>query len=174
MATGPRYRVPFRRRREKRTDYRSRKALLKSGLPRAIIRRSNKHIRINIANYSSKGDRIVVTAFSQELSSVGWKGNFDNTPGAYLTGLLAGKRCVAAGIKETVLDIGRHMPTRGSVIFAAMKGMIDAGVTIPSGEEILPSEERIMGKHLSDEIQSNFVNIRDKLQKEGEGAIKND
>jgi len=31
-----------------------------------------------------------------------------------------------------------------------MKGCIDAGIEIPHGEEILPSEERIRGQHISD------------------------
>jgi len=43
MATGPRYKVPMRRRREVRTDYHQRLRLLKSGKPRLVARKSNKH-----------------------------------------------------------------------------------------------------------------------------------
>ncbi|MGM0388528.1 MAG: 50S ribosomal protein L18, partial [Natrinema limicola] len=42
MATGPRYKVPMRRRREVRTDYHQRLRLLKSGKPRLVARKSNK------------------------------------------------------------------------------------------------------------------------------------
>ena len=44
MATGPRYAVKFRRRREGKTDYKKRLNLLKSELPRFIVRISNKYI----------------------------------------------------------------------------------------------------------------------------------
>ncbi|RLI44668.1 50S ribosomal protein L18, partial [Candidatus Bathyarchaeota archaeon] len=38
MATGPRYRVPFRRRREGKTNYRLRRALVLSKQPRLTVR----------------------------------------------------------------------------------------------------------------------------------------
>lgn len=165
MASGPRYKLPFRRRRENRTDYRSRKALLKSGLPRAVVRRSNRHVRIQVAYYSPKGDEIAVSAYSGELAVKDGVGNFDNIPGAYLTGFLAGKRCLKAGIEQAVLDIGRHQPARGSVVFAAMKGMLDAGISISHDDSILPSDDRISGKHLSEDFQVKFNEIKERIQK---------
>jgi len=168
MATGPRYRVPLKRRRQNRTDYRSRKALIISNLPRAVIRKSNRHIRIQIVNYLEKGDTILISAYSGELADLGWEGNFDNTPGAYLTGLMAGKRSIAAGVDEAVLDIGRHVPAKGSVIFAALKGLLDAGVSIPHSDEVLPSEDRINGKHLSDKIKSKIEGVKAKIEKGGD------
>src|SRR2546425_1171801 len=42
MADGPRYSVPFRRRREGRTDYKLRRALVRSGKPRAVVRVPDK------------------------------------------------------------------------------------------------------------------------------------
>ena len=44
MATGPRYKVAFRRRREGRTDYYARRKLLNGREARAVVRRSNKNI----------------------------------------------------------------------------------------------------------------------------------
>ena len=44
MATGPRYKVAFRRRRENRTDYYARRRLLSGQEARAIVRRSNKNV----------------------------------------------------------------------------------------------------------------------------------
>ncbi len=40
MAMDARHRVSFRRRREGKTDYRARLALIKSNLPRAVVRRT--------------------------------------------------------------------------------------------------------------------------------------
>ena len=43
---GPLYRVPFRRRREMKTDYQQRKRLLKSGKIRFVARPSNKQVLV--------------------------------------------------------------------------------------------------------------------------------
>ena len=48
---GPRYKVPFRRRREAKTNYRHRLKLLKSGLPRAVVRKSLKHTTVQFIKY---------------------------------------------------------------------------------------------------------------------------
>jgi ribosomal protein S18 acetylase RimI-like enzyme len=58
MATGPRYKVAFRRRRENRTDYYARRRLLTSQEPRAIVRRSNKNVSIQFADFGMEGDSI--------------------------------------------------------------------------------------------------------------------
>jgi len=168
MAEGARTRVPMKRRRENRTDYRSRKALIKSDLPRAVVRKSNRHVRVQIINYSEKGDKVLASGYSGELTDLGWKGNCDNTPGSYLTGYLAGKRAVGAGIDEAVLDIGRHVPAKGSIIFAALKGLLDAGVSIPHSKEVLPSDDRISGKHLKGDAHGKFAEIKAKVQKGGD------
>ena len=47
MSTGPRFRVHFRRRREGKTDYRVRLRLLKSGTARAVVRFSDRLVRVS-------------------------------------------------------------------------------------------------------------------------------
>lgn len=168
MAEGARRRVPMKRRRENRTDYRSRKALIKSELPRAVVRKSNRHIRVQIIDYAESGDKVLATGYSGELVDLGWQGSCDSTPGAYLTGYLAGKRSIKVGVKEAVLDIGRHVPTKGSVVFAALKGLLDAGVSIPHNKDVLPKKERIEGKHLSEKAQSKFAEVKANVEKGGE------
>jgi large subunit ribosomal protein L18 len=168
MAQGARTRVPMKRRRENRTDYRSRRALIKSELPRAVVRKSNRHIRVQIIHYSEKGDTVLASGYSGELADLGWKGNCDNTPGAYLTGCLAGKRAATAGVKEAVLDIGRHVPAKGSIIFAALKGLLDSGISIPHDKDILPGNDRISGKHLPGDAYGNFAEVKAKVHKGGE------
>jgi large subunit ribosomal protein L18 len=44
MGHGPRYRVPWRRRREGKTNYYKRLKLIRSGKPRLVVRRTNKYI----------------------------------------------------------------------------------------------------------------------------------
>ena len=161
-------RLPFRRRREGKTDYRKRLALLKSGKPRVVVRKSNKNIRVQFAVYDVTGDKIVTSAIGSELKKYGWGYSLSNTPAAYLTGLLAGKKALKKGIKEGVLDIGLYTPRKGARIFAALKGVVDAGIDVPYGEEIVPSEDRIYGKHISEEIAKKVEEIKSKIEEEYE------
>ncbi|MCL2549939.1 MAG: 50S ribosomal protein L18, partial [Methanimicrococcus sp.] len=48
MATGPRYKVPMRRRREGRTNYHSRLALLLSKEDRVVVRKSTRNLQIQL------------------------------------------------------------------------------------------------------------------------------
>ena len=52
MATGAKYVVQYRRKRELRTNYRKRLNLLKSGLTRLIARPSNKHLVLQLCKPS--------------------------------------------------------------------------------------------------------------------------
>ncbi len=149
MARGPRYRVKFRRRREGKTNYRRRLGLIKSGKPRVVVRITNKHVIVQFAEAKVEGDRILASATSRELiKKYGWLGDENNLPAAYLVGYLAGHKALKAGIKEGVADIGLHRPTRGARVFAAIKGVVDAGVHVPMGEEVVPDEERMRGEHI--------------------------
>lgn len=163
MATGPRYKVPFRRRREGRTDYRHRAGLLKGGKHRAVVRRSNKHMTVQFVTYDSVGDRIVASAVSTELRQLGWTRSGRCTPGAYLTGYLAGKRALGKGVDEAVLDIGLREPVKGCDLFAALKGVVDAGVEIPHDEGMVPSEDRLKGKHMKDGTEGQFDEVKGKI-----------
>ena len=106
------------------------------------------------------GDKIVASAIGNDLKKYGWNYSFSNTPAAYLTGMLAGKRALKRGIEEGILDIGLHTPSKGANVFAALKGVVDAGVSIPYGEEILPSEDRLYGKHISEEISEKVEEVK--------------
>ncbi|TET26952.1 MAG: 50S ribosomal protein L18 [Candidatus Bathyarchaeum sp.] len=151
MATGPRYRVPFRRRREGKTDYRARRTLVLSRVPRLVVRLSLKHAIVQVIEAESIGDKVLVSAHSNELAKAyGWLSNRGNIPSAYLTGLLCGFKAMANGVDKAFLDIGLHIPSKGTRIFAALKGAVDAGVEVPHSEDILPDEGRISGKHIAD------------------------
>ena len=151
MATGPSYRVPFRRRREGKTNYRARRALVLSNLPRLVVRLTLKHTTIQIVEAEAIGDKVVVSAHSRELAKdYGWLSSGGNVPAAYLTGLLCGFKALAKGVEKVFLDIGLHIPSKGARIFAALKGVLDAGVEVPHSEDILPDESRISGKHIAE------------------------
>lgn len=149
MAKDARYCVPYRRRREGKTNYRKRKALIVSGKPRLVVRGSLKNIIAQIIVAKPHGDEVIVSAHSRELIKYGWRAPRGNVPAAYLTGFLCALKAKSMGVKEALLDIGLHTPSKGSRVFAALKGAIDAGLTIPHSEEILPDDSRVVGEHIA-------------------------
>jgi large subunit ribosomal protein L18 len=149
MSTGPRFRVHFRRRREGKTDYRVRLRLLKSDLPRAVVRLSEHRVRVSIVSFDPVGDRVLAAADSRELAGIAFPAaSGASTPAAYLTAYLAGLRARSSGAEEAVLDTGLRHPTSGGRLSAALKGLLDAGLDIPHGEGGFPGADRLNGSHL--------------------------
>jgi large subunit ribosomal protein L18 len=149
LATNGHYRVKLRRRREGKTDYQARKALVSSGRPRLIVRASLRNITVQIAIAKPHGDEVLAAANSRELGKTyGWKAPTGNISSAYLTGYLCGLKAKAAGIKESILDIGLIAPTKGAKVFAALSGIVDAGVDVPHSEEKIV-KERMKGEHIA-------------------------
>ena len=172
MATGPRYFVAFRRRREGKTDYYQRTKLVVAESPRMVVRRTNRHIIIQLVTAEMDGDRTLVTANSAELEKYGYKGATANTPAAYLTGMLFAAKAKKAQQDRAVLDIGLNRATPGARVFAALKGAVEAGLDVPHSEEILPSDERIKGAHIAaynkkyGDIVQNVEQVADAIKKE--------
>jgi len=165
MAKGPSYRVAFRRRREGKTDYQQRRNLVLSGLPRMIIRGSLRSISVQMIKADVGGDKVIVSAHSNELAKkYGWQGGGGNLSAAYLTGFLCGYKAAARGVKEAVLDLGLHAPTKGSRVFATLKGALDAGIMIPHDEDKLPDEKRVQGLHVA-EYAKQLSSTPDSYQK---------
>jgi large subunit ribosomal protein L18 len=165
MKTGPRYHVKPRRHRERKTDYHSRLKLLRSKKPRIVVRKSLRAIRVQFVEYSPQGDKILASALSHELmKEYGWKYSMSSTPAAYLTGFLAGKRAKEKGIKQGVLDIGLNHPTVGGILFASLKGVLDAGISCPHDAQMLPKEERIYGAHLNKDIKPLVDDIKSRMK----------
>ena len=141
--------MPYRRKREGKTDYKKRLRLLVSAMPRLVVRKSNRNISVQLVDYSPDGDVVVCAASSCKLKKYGWKVSRSNLPTAYLTGLLLGKLAKQKKIKEAVLDLGLYPSTKGSRVYACLKGVLDAGIYVPHSADILPSEDRIKGGHIA-------------------------
>jgi large subunit ribosomal protein L18 len=149
MARSSRYRVPLRRRREGKTDYQARKALVLSGKPRLVTRSTLKNFTAQIVIAKPCGDEVLAAAHSRELKKkYGWKAPTGNVPAAYLTGFLCGLKAKSKGVKEAILDVGLISPTKGSKLFAALSGVLDAGVNVPHDEEKIV-KERAKGEHIA-------------------------
>lgn len=143
-----------RRRREGKTDYKARFGMLKSGLPRIVVRKSNKYLIVQLVESNIAQDRIVVNVSSKDLLSYGWpaeaKGSLKSLGAGYLTGLLFAKK---TKVKKAILDIGLNRNIAKNRIYAVLKGIVDGGIEIPHNEKSLPSNEMIK----TNEKTSKFI-----------------
>jgi large subunit ribosomal protein L18 len=128
------YKVKFRRRREQKTDYKKRLASLKSKKLRMVFRKSNRYINVQLIEYKDGVDVTNVHVNSRDLEKFGWMGNASQAS-SYLTGYLFGKRALQKGYKEAIFDLGMNTPAHGGRAFSALKGALDAGLTVPHSEE---------------------------------------
>ena len=155
MARNSRYCTPYRRRKEGKTDYSARRALVLSGRPRVVIRSSLKNVIAQIATAKPEGDKLLISAHSRELAKkYGWKASRGNLPTAYLTGLLCGLKARSLGLEEAIPDIGLNSPSKGSRVFAVLKGLLDAGIRVPIDQKKLPIEKRLNGEHIGQYAKS--------------------
>ena len=141
--------VPHRRKREGRTNYKKRLKLLQSGKPRLVVRKSLKGVYATLVEYREKGDKILAAASAADLKKLGWTFNAGNLPSAYLVGLILGTKAKKGNVNEAILDIGLYSPVKKSRLYAALAGVLDAGVHVPHSDEVLPQKDRIEGKHIA-------------------------
>jgi large subunit ribosomal protein L18 len=122
--------IDFRRRREALTNYKKRLAMIKSGTPRVVVRKSNRRIIGQIVTYNEKGD--VVTAYTDSFQvekKFGWPSR-SNRPTAYLTGVMLAKSVKDKNGTSYILDIGLGSHVKNSIPFIFAKGCIDGGMNL--------------------------------------------
>ncbi len=142
--------VPYRRKRESKTDYPKRLKLLLSKKKRLVLRFTNKRILAQLIEFSPAGDKVLVGVDSFILKKEGWLFSCKNFPAAYLTGLVMGKKAKAKGYEGAVFDTGFKTPLKKGRQYAFLKGVIESGFNVPHSDDIFPDEERIGGKNISD------------------------
>jgi large subunit ribosomal protein L18 len=143
------HKVAFRRKRQGKTNYKKRLSLLKSGKARFVIRPSLIQFHCQLISYKMHGDIVISSAKGKDLEKFGWKYDPSNISSAYLTGYLAGKKAKGK-VSEAILDSGLLSLTKGSKVYACIKGLFDSGIKIAFKEDIIPDDERISGKHISE------------------------
>jgi len=142
--------MQYKRKRMHRTDYKKRIKLISGSTQRVVIRKSLKGLIIQLAGYNNTGDKIIIDARCSELKKYGWELPSGNICASYLTGVLFGTKAKNVESDALIADIGFFPSVKGSRIYAAIKGIIDSGVKVKCDKEILPSEDRVYGKHISD------------------------
>ena len=173
MAKGPKYRVPFRRRREGKTNFHLRLKLIKSNQLRLVIRHSTKNCVVSFNEAKINGDTTLVYASSAHLvKKFDWKYNTGNLSSAYLTGYLAGLQAKKANIQSAILDIG--IPVHKNRIWASLKGVIDAGIEIPHGDIFNENlEKRVTGEHIQEYAEKLKKESQEVYKKEFSAYLKN-
>jgi len=172
MATGARYFVPFRRRKEGKTDYYRRAKLVVSDRPRMVVRKTNRQVIVQLVSAAIEGDQTLVMASSSELQGYGFTGSISSTPAAYLTGMLFAVRALNADHQRAILDIGLHRATPGSRVFAALKGAVIAGLDVPHGEEVLPDDSRVKGEHIAGYAPERAGNLVQNVEETIDAILK--
>ena len=168
-----------RRRKEFKTDYKKRFALLKSGLPRVIFRKTNKYLIVQYVKSDNAQDKILLGIDSKVLLKYGWpkEESIKSIPAAYLTGYLFGKKillkrlegspegtAVSSFEEKPIIDFGMARVLHKTRVYAFILGLIDSGIKIECKKESFPEESRIKGNHLKNKIP--FDEIKSKIDKE--------
>ncbi|MBT3984762.1 50S ribosomal protein L18 [archaeon] len=156
--------VKYRRKREGKTNYSKRLRMLKGEKVRLVARKTLRYITAQLIKFDPNGDKVLVAANTQELKKYGWKGYGRNVPAGYLLGMLIAKKAKKAKVGEALFDIGLNNTT-STVLFAILKGAVDGGLNLPHSEELYPKEDRVIGKHISEEMVKNFNDTKSKIEK---------
>lgn len=156
-------RTQKRRRRENKTDYKARRILLTSGVPRIVVRMTNKHFILQAVESHAAQDKVIATITSKDLLKNGWdakkKGSLKSIPAGYLTGMLMAKKL---GKGNYIMDLGMARTRKGGRIFSAVAGLIEGGLDIPANDKVFPGEDRLNGEH--NELKDMVVKVKGGLK----------
>ncbi|RJQ17566.1 50S ribosomal protein L18 [Candidatus Woesearchaeota archaeon] len=166
MASKKKKVIPYKRKRNGRTNYKVRLKLLLSRKPRLVVRKSNTKLVAQIVEYVPSGDKIISAAVSTELKKYGWSFSLKNIPSAYLLGVLIAKKALDKKVNHAIFDIGSQRSNKGSKLYAVLNGAIDAGMSIPADNSIFPSKDRVSGKHIAGYFSSAAGNQFSNYKKE--------
>ena len=157
----------FRRRKAGLTDYRRRLKLLRGNKARAVVRISNTRTTCQLVTWAADGDLVAVSMTGSDLvKKYGWPDNrsLKSVPASYLVGFAMGKAALASGNDEAVLDIGLAANTRGGRVYAALKGMSDAGLHIPHSDDVYPDEGRLNGTHIDEGLAAEIKTTKNTIE----------
>lgn len=154
-------RIFKKRRREGKTNYRKRLTLLKSDSPRLVVRKTNRYIILEIVEHEEAQDRVLKILTTKELLKFGWPeektGSLKSLSACYLAGLLIGKK---AKVKKAILDSGLIPNTKGSRVYAVVKGARDSGLNVPCNEKIFPDNEKIQKYDFFNKVKGEIEKIK--------------
>ena len=158
-----------KRRKQNKTDYKTRMGLLKSGKPRLVFRKTNNYLIVQYVESEEAKDKVKFGNTSKDLLKYGWPEEFKRSlksiPAAYLTGYLVGKEILKKKLEQPIVDFGMLRTIYKTKIYGFLKGLIDSGVKISCKKEAFPEEERIQGKNLKKDFSKYFIKIKTEIKK---------
>jgi len=158
-------RTQKRRRKECKTDYQARMALLKSELPRIVVRRTNKYFIVQIVESTEAKDKVIMGVTSKDLTEYGWdkkfNGSLKSIPAGYLTGYMLAKKTKKG---EFILDLGMATKKNKGRTYSVAAGLIEGGLKIRANEKVFPTKERLMGEHLKPEVKEMIAKVKEKIK----------
>lgn len=166
----------FKRREQGITNYKKRFGMLKSKLPRIVVRVTNKRIITHTTEFMEKGDKTTVFVDSAHLKALGWQHSIKSVPAAYLTGALLASTMKERGLNDCIIDLGIKTNTKGSRIFAVLKGAADAGLKFPHSPDYFPADDRASGKHIDayrkTDVSKSFAELKAKIMSGAAKVVK--
>ena len=129
--------------------------MLRGGIPRAVVRVSNTQVTCQLVAYERDGDKVLASVTGKSLvDSFKWPADASrkSVPACYLAGYALATSAVSKGHSEAILDIGLAASSPGNRAYAALRGMVEAGLEIPHSGDVLPSDERVNGEHIGEKI----------------------
>ncbi|TKC51047.1 hypothetical protein EI555_003193, partial [Monodon monoceros] len=181
-----RYQVKFRRRREGKTDYYTRKRLViqdKNKYNAPKYRMTVHRYRLSDCYARIQGAMIVCAACARELPKYGVKAGLTNYVATYCTDLLLARRLLnrfgmdriyegqvevtggeysvesidgQPGAFTCYLDAGLARTTTENNVFGALKGAVDGGLSIPHSTERFPGYDSD-SKEFNAEVHQNHI-----------------
>ncbi|MDD4983497.1 MAG: 50S ribosomal protein L18 [Candidatus ainarchaeum sp.] len=151
----------YRRRTELRTNYEKRFGMLKSKIPRIVVRLTNKRVIMQYVLHNLKGDNVKLNVYSDVLSGIGLKtASYKSRFSGYLAGYYFGKKVVALKLKkEAILDLGMQKIHKGGKLFSVLKGMVDSGMAIAHEPEVLPDMKTLLAGKSETELKEYLKKI---------------
>ena len=114
---------------------------------------------VRLSNSSQIMDKTVVITGTQE--------SVDKAGRASEIAYQIAKKAKELKINEAILDLGLHPSRKGTILYSVLKGVVDSGLNVAHSPEIFPSDDRIMGKHISDKIPVEFEKVKNNIMQGG-------
>jgi large subunit ribosomal protein L18 len=136
-----------KRRLEGKTDYKLRLGLLKSKLPRLVIRKTNRYITAQIVESKVANDFVLIGKNTKDLLGLGWpaekSGSLKSKAAAYSLGLVIAKLAKEKKIINVIVDIGMYRNVHKSRVYSVIAGAIAGGLKLNATEKVIPSKEEL-------------------------------
>ena len=108
-----------------------------------------------LVTWAAEGDLVEVNVTGNDLvKKYSWPDNMSkkSVPASYLVGYALGKGCCCCRLRRCSSRYRTCRQHPGGRVYAALKGMSDAGLKFHTAKRFYPDEDRVNGAHIDDKI----------------------